>query len=580
MASICENGACGHVDSIIHSCDIWTTHYTGLTPEQHGVNFLRLLAAKEPADLSKVKTDLFLWDWLNRHGLRTGFVEPLHAYPAPPVDGFFVAGQPRPQLFESDRCVYPPALAPLVDREYLAGIPKPPSLRDLGINRPFSEVRAEELLQVLQAGYFNDFPERVRPHLDWYTDLILRLYEQRPVDVLWVYFLETDIIGHFAYHESPPETLVRSYAEVDRVMAKLIDRLAPEGVVVISDHGMISIADLLQREQVSASMQYLQWEYQQTLHRAVAPDIVVVEGANRGLCTGTHADVAFYAASAPGIPAGTRANIHFHDVFRMILRCAGVPAPEGRPGRLPPIFTEFSQRRATEYDNLQWVSNDGYLMAFLQFAELEPTHSVLEIGVGTGQVAARGRELVQRYVGLDNSLEMLSIANQRVPGLPLMPTDARQIPADQKTFDRVLARSVLHHMTDGLEKTIAESLRVLKPGGQLIIGEGIPPSPASVAHFTEVFELKEERLVLLPENLVRMLEQAGFVDIRFDTYVMPQVSIRNWLEQTDLSQALKEKLLKMHRTTPPAVQRDYRTTITADDVRVDFTFALVSGRRP
>src|SRR5690606_28815213 len=102
----------------------------------------------------------------------------------------------------------------------------------------------------------------------------------------------------------------------------------------------------------------------------------------------------------------------------------------------------------------------------------------------------------------------------------------------------------------------------------------------SVAHFTEVFSLKEERLVLLPEHLIQLLERAGFVDIRFRRYVMPQVSVRGWLERSDLSDALKARLLEMHRTTPPAVQRAYRTTITEDHVLVDFTFALVSGSRP
>lgn len=579
LARLCAEGAHGLVESTIHSCDIWMTHYTGLSPDQHGVVALRLIKATAPTDRTHVKTDVFLWDWVNQYGLTTGFVEPLYTYPAPTVDGFFLAGPPRPTLVESAEVMKPAEMAPLVGMEYTASIPFPLSLRDLGIETPFAQVPDETLLRILQNGYNSDFPERIRPNLNRYVDMVLRLYERRPVDLLWVYFLEADIIGHFGFHEPSLDTLVRTYAELDTVFAKLIDRLQPEHVLVVSDHGMAPIADLFHKEQTVDSMRYLAWEYGQTAIRHLTPQISVLEGANKGLCTGTHHYQAFYALQGAGVHRGAIADIHYHDVFKMVLGTLGLPIPNGRAGKTPQIFHHFTSSRASLYDRLQWATDNAYLDAYLSFADLHPEHRVLEAGVGTGQVAARARNRVASVVGVDSSPDMIAIATKKLPGVTLVEADLQHLPVPDASFDRILARSVLHHVTHGLHDALCELHRVLRPGGRLVIGEGIPPSPASVHHFTEVFRLKEERLVLLPEHLVQMLEAIGFVDIRFAKYVMPQVSVRNWLEQSDLTPELRERLLLMHRNTSPAVQRDYRTTRRGDDVLIDFTFALVSGRR-
>ncbi len=580
LDALCRDGSCGIVDSLPRASEVWATYYTGLPPEVHGVQARSPAQSGEPADLTRVKADLFLWDWLGRWGLSVGFVEPPHTFPAPRIHGFFVSGAPRPPHRRTDRSVHPPELRALIDREYGAGIPKPPTLKELGVDRPFAGLSDEELNRILAGGYFGDLPERLRPHLEWYADWVLRLYERWPTDVLWVHFREADIAGRFLMHEQPPCTLVQAYAELDRICGRLIERLRPESVLFLSDCGVVPIAHLLTREPPNPAMAEVARECQQAGCRLLSPDLAVMEGPDGGLLSGTHAWQGFYALRGPGVYRGQRCDIHFHDGFRLIARAAGLPAPPDRVGRTPPVFNEFSQRRAAEYDRQQWAANPDYLSAFLNFADLKPEHHVLEAGVGTGQVAAAGAPLVARYVGLDNSEEMLVQARRKLPGLELLHADLRAVPLLDRSFDRVLARSVLHHVTHGLEQVMRELYRVLRPGGRLVIGEGIPPSPESVPHFTEVFALKEERLVLLPEHLVRLLEAAGFVDIRFERYVMPQVSVRGWLERSDLSDALKALLLEMHRSTPPEVQRAYRTTVTEDDVLVDFTFALVSGRRP
>ncbi len=345
LRSLCEGGGHGVVESGVYSCDIWTTYYTGLTPEEHGVQLSRLGLAHKPADLSAVKTDLFLWDWLNRNGLTVGFVEPLHAYPAPKVEGFFVSGMPRPPLSQTDRAVSPPALKALIDRESMSSIPHPPRLQDLGVSRPFAELTDAELLKLLD-GYFSDAPARLRPHLEWYLGLIDRLWARSPCDVLWVYFLEADVLGHFTWNANPPETLIQVYEEMDRAFARLAWRLQPEAVMVVSDHGMAPIASLLMEPQPNRQMKMLSIEYRVAGARLLRPDLAVVQGYNGGLSTGTHRDRAFYAVRSPRVPAGVRADIHFHDVFGLIMRVLNLPVPAGRRPYQGPLFPDGGASRA------------------------------------------------------------------------------------------------------------------------------------------------------------------------------------------------------------------------------------------
>jgi SAM-dependent methyltransferase len=98
---------------------------------------------------------------------------------------------------------------------------------------------------------------------------------------------------------------------------------------------------------------------------------------------------------------------------------------------------------------------------------------VLEVGVGQGtdlvQFAKGGAETH----GIDITPRHLELARQNfgVRGLPcdLRNATAAAIPYESDSFDTVYSFGVLHH-TDNIERCIAECHRVLKPGGEFILG--------------------------------------------------------------------------------------------------------------
>jgi ubiquinone/menaquinone biosynthesis C-methylase UbiE len=98
--------------------------------------------------------------------------------------------------------------------------------------------------------------------------------------------------------------------------------------------------------------------------------------------------------------------------------------------------------------------------------------SVLEIGGGMGTDLAQFAMHGAIVTDVDLSAGHLQLAqeNFRLRGLTgrFVHHDAESLPFDDDTFDLVYSNGVIHH-TPNTKRTVAEMLRVLKPGGRAIV---------------------------------------------------------------------------------------------------------------
>ena len=94
---------------------------------------------------------------------------------------------------------------------------------------------------------------------------------------------------------------------------------------------------------------------------------------------------------------------------------------------------------------------------------------LLDVGGGTGRIAALLRPLVEQVVVCDLSAYMLHHVHAKCDCHPLQGC-AEQLPFSKASFDRVLIVDALHHFGDQCA-AVAEFWRVLKPGGRLLIEE-------------------------------------------------------------------------------------------------------------
>jgi SAM-dependent methyltransferase len=112
-----------------------------------------------------------------------------------------------------------------------------------------------------------------------------------------------------------------------------------------------------------------------------------------------------------------------------------------------------------------------YLVKHIPFASLK-AKKVLEVGLGYGTVCQKLNEAGAHYTGLDIAQGPVDLANFRIGRLggngQAIRGSILKAPFPDHSFDAVVSLGCYHHTGD-LAKAIAESHRMLRPGGMLIV---------------------------------------------------------------------------------------------------------------
>ncbi len=141
-------------------------------------------------------------------------------------------------------------------------------------------------------------------------------------------------------------------------------------------------------------------------------------------------------------------------------------------------------RAAEGYDQARGGERRGENFA----AEIEPHLPIesgaliLEVGVGTGVVAAAFQRRGRCVVGVDIAMEMLRVALRRSSGL--VRYDGRSLPFAGATFSAAYMVWVIH-LVDDQRAMLLEAARVLRPSGRLVIATLDREPDDSVRHITE-----------------------------------------------------------------------------------------------
>ncbi|MEK6326351.1 MAG: class I SAM-dependent methyltransferase [Actinomycetota bacterium] len=140
-----------------------------------------------------------------------------------------------------------------------------------------------------------------------------------------------------------------------------------------------------------------------------------------------------------------------------------------------------------------------------------PLGSALDVGCGTGALAARLADAGYEVTGLDPSEGMLRVLQERRSRVRAVRGSGTSIPFEDGRFDLVLSVATMHHIAapDDVRRTLAEMVRVTSPGGRVLVWDHNPRNPYWRLLMARVpQDTGEERLVGVRE-LVRGLSEAG-----------------------------------------------------------------------
>lgn len=150
---------------------------------------------------------------------------------------------------------------------------------------------------------------------------------------------------------------------------------------------------------------------------------------------------------------------------------AGHPGFSGVSGHIAAIGFLFGRHRAADLA--------------IELAELTGHDRIVDIGCGPGVAVARADAIGAHAIGVDPSSAMLRVARARWwrrSDVSWREGVAEALPVDDRWASVVWSLSTVHHWQD-IDGGLAEIVRVLEPGGQLVITERriADPTAAGVA---------------------------------------------------------------------------------------------------
>jgi len=207
------------------------------------------------------------------------------------------------------------------------------------------------------------------------------------------------------------------------------------------------------------------------------------------------------------------------ELFEAVVR----PFQESEEGRADAHALEVVREQRREqsrrtHDALadHWVElgqefRGGGLRAEALSALVPSDLTVADLGCGAGYLTAYLAERVGRVIAVDHSARMLEAAERQIRATPERVTFRRgeleQLPLADGEVDAAFANLVFHHVAD-MDRAAREVLRVLRPGGRVVITDLEPHDEDWMRE-----AMGDLRLGVRAETVVAALARAGFVEL-------------------------------------------------------------------
>jgi ubiquinone/menaquinone biosynthesis C-methylase UbiE len=190
---------------------------------------------------------------------------------------------------------------------------------------------------------------------------------------------------------------------------------------------------------------------------------------------------------------------------------------EGRCSMDSADVKAFFDRVSGEWDDMrESFYNEQVIRCLAAAVDADAAMVVLDVGTGTGFVAAGLASDVGRVIGVDHSEAMLRVAHDNfarlgIDNVETMIGNLDRLPLDDRTVDATVANMVLHHAPDPLGM-LTEMVRVTRAGGWVAITD-------EVAHHYEWMHTEQADIWLgfTPAEVEGFFAAAGLTGYHYES---------------------------------------------------------------
>lgn len=198
---------------------------------------------------------------------------------------------------------------------------------------------------------------------------------------------------------------------------------------------------------------------------------------------------------------------------------------EKKPSDVASMFDGIAKKYDITNNIISMGQDRAWRKATVAAVDPQPGEIVLDLAAGTGTSSEPFDARGARVVPCDFSYGMLAVGKERRPDLPFTAGDGTALPFADEVFDAATISFGLRNIVD-TELALKELLRVVKPGGRVVICEFSTPTFAPFAKVYDKYLMKA-----LPKV-------AGLVARDSGSYDYLAESISSWPDQQTLGRLM------------------------------------------
>lgn len=240
---------------------------------------------------------------------------------------------------------------------------------------------------------------------------------------------------------------------------------------------------------------------------------------------------------------------------------------------------QFGIRSKNWHDSAAWLTDRELIEHHVRHVKVGRNARTLDVCCGSGVVGEAFKGRVGNIEGLDLTPEMIELAKERLD--IVHKGTVYDLPFEENEFDLVVTREVLHILPNP-EKPVSEIFRVLRPGGQFIVGQILPYGSDDAAWMYRIFKKKQPLIfnMFQEEDFVQLLLGAGFANLEMTEYALWE-SIDVWIDTHETTNLHRHEIRDLFYNAPREAKSIHPFEITpSGEIRDLWRWCIFSVRKP